>query len=162
MIKIFVIANNLHDIDSIKSTINTKGDEIEVSGWATSTNEALPKLKESNAKVVILDIIMPELAGIELCWVIKDMYPDNKVIALIGELDSLLVYNTWMNRADAILMTERIKEEIVDTVHDVMAGLKILGSKVPEFYEELKELGKNSGVYNGSGFPLRCKSKNCS
>jgi DNA-binding NarL/FixJ family response regulator len=133
MINIFVIDDHPVFIDGIKANFADGEDNIKVSGWAYSAKEALPKLKRSRAKVVLLDLIMPEITGVEFCLVLKNDFPDKKVIALTGELNPTLLYNTWLNKADAILLKYCGKDELVDTIHGVLAGSRILGDNVPDF-----------------------------
>lgn len=138
MISIFVIDDHPVFIDGIRSIFSDGNDKIKVAGYANSAKEALPKLKRSQAKIVLLDLIMPELTGVEFCLVIKDKFPEKKVIALTGELNPTILYNTWMNKADAILMKYCGKEELVDTIHSVLAGRRVIGENVPEFHEHLR------------------------
>lgn len=138
MINIFIIDDHPVVIDGIRSIFSDGDDKIKVSGWANSAKEALPKLKRSLASVVLLDLIMPDFTGVEFCLVIKEQFPDKKVIALTGELNPTILYNTWLNKADAILMKYCGKEELVDTIHSVLAGRRIIGDKVPDFYEHLR------------------------
>lgn len=144
MINIFIIDDHPIVIDGIRSVFNDGKDKIKVAGWANSAQEALPKLKRSHANVVILDLIMPDITGVEFCEVIKNQFPDKKVIALTGELNPTILYNTWINKADAILMKYCGKDELVETIHSVLAGSRIIGNKVPEFYEHIRVTGKKT------------------
>lgn len=122
MINIFVIDDHPVFIDGIKTVFKNGNDKIKVSGSATSVKEALPKLKRSRAKVVLLDLIMPEISGVEFCLTIKKRFPEKKVIALTGELNPTVLYNAWMNKADAIIMKYCEKQELIDTIHTVLEG----------------------------------------
>ncbi len=144
MIKIYVIDESPVFIDEIKSIILPEKDKMRITGYANSVKEALPMLKQSSADIVILDLDMPNNPGVEFCSIVKNQLPDKKVVALTSQLDSTLIFNTWMNLADAILMKDYIKEDLVDIIRGVIIGKRILGRKVPEFYEELKEYNKKS------------------
>ena len=137
MTNIFVIDDHPVYIDGIKSAFKDGEDKIKVSGWATSVKEAIPKLKRSRAKIVLLDLLMPVVNGVDFCLTLKNNFPEKKVIALTGALNPTILYNTWINKADAILMKYSKKQDIVDTIHSVLDGNRILGDDVPEFYELL-------------------------
>lgn len=137
MINIFVIDDHPVFIDGIKSVFSNSEDKIKVSGWATSVKEALPKLKRSRAKIVLLDLIMPEISGVEFCLMIKKQFPEKKVIALTGELNPTVLYSAWINDADAILMKYCEKKELLSTIHTVLEGNRVIGDKVPNFYDLL-------------------------
>ena len=137
MIQLFVIDDHPVFIDGIRSLFADGKDQIKISGSANSAGEALPMLKKSRAKVILLDLIMPEMWGVEFSLILKNQFPDKKIIALTGELNPALLYNTWMNQVDAILMKYCGKRELVDTIHDVLAGRRVLGENVPEFHEHI-------------------------
>ncbi len=137
MINIFVIDDHPVFIDGIISIFD-KDDEIKVSGSATSAKKALPKLKQSTANIILLDLIMPEVSGIEFSLVLKNLYPDKKILVLTGELDPTTLYNAWMNKVDAILMKYCGKDELVDAIHSVLSGHRVIGNKVPDFYNQIQ------------------------
>ncbi|NOY51566.1 MAG: response regulator transcription factor [Chlorobi bacterium] len=145
MINLFVIDDHPIFIEGLKKIFDPKSDKIKISGCAHSASEAQPLLKRSKAKVVILDLVMPGLNGSDFCLVIKKQYPDKKVIALTGERDSEVIFNTWRNNADAILSKYCGKQELVETIHDVLKGETVAGSNIPS----IKELTfKNSNSFN--------------
>lgn len=141
MINVFVIDDHPVFIDGIKSVFDSDVDKIKVTGWATSVKEAIPKLARSRAKVVLLDLIMPGISGVDFCLMIKNKFPEKKVIALTGELNPTILYNTWINKADGILMKYCVKQELVDAIHSVLQGNRVLGNNVPDFHELLLESG---------------------
>jgi DNA-binding NarL/FixJ family response regulator len=133
MINLFVIDDHPVFINGLKTLFNAEEDNIKVSNCATSAKEALPMLKRSMAKVVILDLVMPEISGVDFCHVIKKQFPDKKVIILTGSLNKVLLYKVWRNKADAILLKYCGKDELIDTIHDVLAGKRMVGENVPDF-----------------------------
>jgi DNA-binding NarL/FixJ family response regulator len=132
MINIFVIDDHPLLINGIEAVFENKEDKIKIVGTATSAKEALQKLKRSSAKVILLDLLMPEVSGAELCVSIKRIYNDKKIIAFTGETDTALLYSALKNGVDAILMKHCGKQEMVDTIHSVLKGNQILGKGVPE------------------------------
>ncbi len=144
MINVFVIDDHPVFINGIQAIFIDGKDKIKVTGMANSADEALPKLRRSYAKIVLLDLVMPGLSGVELCAVIKTQFPDKKVIVLTGELNPTILYNTWINKADAILMKYCGKDEMVQTIHAVLDGRRVIGNDVPEFYENLRIDGKKT------------------
>jgi len=133
MINIFIIDDHPVVIDGLRKIFADGKDKIKVSGSANSAKEALPKLKRSHAKVVLLDLIMPEISGIEFCAVIKTKFPDKKVIVLTGDLNPTLLQNAWNNHADSILIKTCGKQELVKTINAVLNGQSIVGEGVPGF-----------------------------
>jgi DNA-binding NarL/FixJ family response regulator len=133
MTNVFVIDDHPMFIDGLKSVFANNKDGIKISGSANSADEALPLLIRSKAKIVLLDLKMPGTSGDEFCLVLKRKFPDKKVIALTGETDTTLLYNTWNNMVDAILIKHCGKQELVNVITSVLSGKRILGTNVPEF-----------------------------
>ena len=70
------------------------------------------------------------------------MYPNMQIIAFTGETDTAMLFNVWMNKVDAILMKGCSKQELVSTIHAVLAGERKVGSDVPNFFIQI-ESAKN-------------------
>jgi len=138
MINIFVIDDHPVLIEGVKSVFDSSEDKIKVVGFAFSAKEALSKLKRSSAKVILLDLRMPEFNGVELCSILKKEFPDKKVIAFTGETDTAMLFNVWMNKVDAILMKGCNKQELVSTIHAVLAGERKVGTEVPNFFVQIE------------------------
>jgi DNA-binding NtrC family response regulator len=54
--------------------------------YAASAQECLDQLTRRIVDVVVTDLRMPEMSGIELCRVIRDLHPDVLVVAITGDL----------------------------------------------------------------------------
>jgi DNA-binding NarL/FixJ family response regulator len=136
MINVFIIDDHPILIDGIKTIFANKKDNIKISGSATSAVEAKRKLKKSLAKIVLLDLVMPETNGVELCAWIKSNFPEKKVIAFTAETNKALLLNVLKNGADAILIKSCGKQEIIDTIQNVLNGQRIFGTGVPDLRSE--------------------------
>ncbi|RLD66385.1 MAG: hypothetical protein DRI84_04880 [Bacteroidetes bacterium] len=139
MTRIFIIDDHPIYIDGLRSVFQDGTDNIKISGSANSADEALPMLKHSKAEVILLDLVMPGLSGVDFCLVIKKQFPDKKVIALTGELDTFQLFKTWDNKADAIMLKYSRKDELVGTINAVLAGKRILGKGIPDFSQYYKD-----------------------
>lgn len=138
MIYVYSIDDHPLFIDGVRSAFNQEIDKVEFVGSANSGYIALDELKESVADIVLLDIIMPEINGIETCKKIKKQYPDLKVIILTGETESSLLFDVWMAGADAILLKYCGKQELHQTMTRVLRGERIIGQNVPFFFDQLE------------------------
>lgn len=136
MINVFVIDDHPILIDGIKTVFADKEDNIKISGSATSASEAMKKLKKSLAKIVLLDLVMPETNGNELCFWIKSNYPEKKVIAFTAETNRTLLLSALKSGVDAILIKSCGKQEIIETIDNVLSGKRIFGSGVPDLRSE--------------------------
>jgi len=142
-IRVFVIDDHPVYIEGIRSIFLEGNDHIKIVGSANSAKEAHRKLLSSSANVVLLDLVMPEMSGVELAVLLKKDFPEKKVIALTGENNPTVLYNAWINGVDAILMKYCGREELVETIHEVLEGRRVIGSEVPEFHFIDGELIRN-------------------
>jgi DNA-binding NarL/FixJ family response regulator len=136
MINLFLIDDHPLFVDGVRSLFKDKEENIRVTGSANSAKEALMKLRKSKANVILLDLIMPDMRGVELSVILKRELPEKKIIVLTGELNPAILFNTWINNVDAILMKYCGREELIGTIHDVLAGRRILGKGVPNFQHQ--------------------------
>ena len=92
---------------------------------APDGQEGLERYRENPADVVITDIIMPHIEGIETIHTLKQEYPDVKIIAISGggEIDKKTLL-TWAAKigAQGVLAKPFKSKEIVDAVRRALVG----------------------------------------
>lgn len=142
MIYVYSIDDHPLFIDGVRSAFSQEGDKVEFVGSANSGYVALEELSDSVADIVLLDIVMPEINGIETCKRVKKQYPELKVIILTGETESSLLFDVWMAGADAILLKYCGKQELHQTMTRVLRGERIIGQNVPFFFDQI-DAGKD-------------------
>jgi CheY-like chemotaxis protein len=79
--KILVVDDEPEIVEVLKGFLSIKG--FDVIG-ASGGKEALEILKKWKADLILLDIIMPEVKGTEVARIVKDSYPNTKVVVLTG------------------------------------------------------------------------------
>lgn len=115
--------------------------EITVHKCYRSAHLLLEGLKEHVPDVVLMDINMPEMNGIEACRVVKKEYPGVKVIALSMISESNLIKLMLKNGADGYLHKNAGRDEIVEAICDVHAGKKYLSQEISDILigQDLKD-----------------------
>lgn len=91
-----------------------------VVGQAGSAKELLLLLKKETADIIFMDIQLPDTNGIELTRMIKEKYPQTKIIALtmFGEIE---YFNNMMEAgANGFLLKKADNQELVDAIDTVM------------------------------------------
>ena len=91
--KIRVLVTDDHTIvrDGICALLDLTGD-IEVVGEAADGREALEKVAELAPDVVLMDITMPVMGGLEATRVLREEFPDVKILALTQYDDKEYVF----------------------------------------------------------------------
>ncbi|WP_317444536.1 response regulator transcription factor [Streptomyces collinus] len=105
--------------------LNTKPD-IEVIGQAVDGRDAVAKVGELAPDVVLMDIRMPELGGIEATRLITADHPDIRVLVLTTfDLDEY-VYEALRAGAAGFLLKDASADQLAEAVRVVAAGDALL------------------------------------
>jgi len=78
---VLVIDDEVAISNNIRKILSKKGYQVD---QAVTKNEALQKIEETPYKVVLLDLRIPEVRGLELMEAIRDKDPDTSVIIITG------------------------------------------------------------------------------
>jgi len=89
---------------------------------AVSGKECLRKLNSSEYDILLLDINLPDVSGIDLCEKIHSEYPGLKIMALTSFSEFTCVDNMMANGASGYVLKNAMPEEIIKGVETIMAG----------------------------------------
>ena len=118
--------------------------DIEIVGTAANGREALAQVLKLMPQVVILDISMPELDGIETTRQILAEMPDTLILILSMNSSAHHVFHALEAGARGYLLKESAGKEVVNAVRVVHTRRRYLSPKVAEIVAE--GLGGRSGA----------------
>jgi DNA-binding NarL/FixJ family response regulator len=96
--------------------------EIEVVGTYENANETIENIEKDNPDVLLLDINLPDINGIDLCKQLVKKYPDLKIIALTNFDDISFTKTMLKNGAHGYLLKNTDKLEILEALKTVLSG----------------------------------------
>jgi DNA-binding NarL/FixJ family response regulator len=98
-----------------------KEDNIEIIFEASNGEELISKLNSSESKpdIIIMDLKMPVLNGVEATKIIRKSYPDIKIIALTSYDTKSFVANMIQVGAVAYLIKNTTPKDLIHTVNEV-------------------------------------------
>lgn len=105
-------------------------DGIEVVGEAGSGEEGIRLAQEYNPDVVLMDLVMEGMDGIETTKQLMKLYPDIKVIVLTSYLDDEKMYPVIEAGAFSYLLKTSRANEVADAIRAAARGQSVLESQV--------------------------------
>lgn len=106
----------------------------------TSGEEAIQALKETPADVVVLDVKMPGMGGLQTLREIKKMYPLVEVIMLTGHASMEVAIQGMEMGAFDYLMKPMDIDELVYKLQDAFKRKQLQGQKTDQVVEKLSKL----------------------
>ena len=113
---------------------------VELCATASNAYEAMEKVKENQPDLVITDINMPEISGVELTSKLKKEFPNLKIIGMSTFNERSYIAQMIQNGADGFLVKSASKEEIETAISSVLDGKMHLSSDAGISTSEQKEL----------------------
>ena len=124
MYKLLIVDDEKQAREGIKRLLSWEDYGIIICGEATNGQEALKIMEEQNPDILLLDIQMPVMSGLELAKRIHDSNLDCKFIVLSGYDDFELVRKAMKYGAVDYLLKPSGKEEIIRTIEELIDSLE--------------------------------------
>ena len=111
MIKILIADDQELIRQSLQIVLNTKED-MEVIDTASNGQEVIQSIRKETPDVILMDIRMPKMDGVQCTKIIKENYPEIKIIILTTFDDDEFVYNALKFGASGYLLKGVSMEEL--------------------------------------------------
>lgn len=115
----------------LKSLLSLEKD-ISIVSEAGNGKEAVDFAKQLHPDVIIMDINMPVLNGLEATKQIKAELPKTKIVILTSQGDDKSVFSLIEAGADGYLLKDVAAENLITAIRDVYAGKSILHPEVAQ------------------------------
>ncbi len=130
-IRVFIADDHALVRDGLRYLLQAQSD-ITVVGDASDGRQAVRRVQQLNPDVVVMDIAMPELNGIEAAHQVRATRPSVQIIIL--SIHSTIEHISRALQAGALgyLLKETAGIEVAEAVRAVHAGRRYLSSKIAE------------------------------
>lgn len=131
MRKIRILIVDDHSIvrEGLRQLINSQGD-MEVVSEAEDGPDALAKASSVKPEVVLLDIGLPRLSGLDVAGVIKERTPDCQIVVLSMYEDETYVHHALATGALGYVLKTSPSSEVLQAVRAAHQGKYFLSSRV--------------------------------
>lgn len=148
MINVLIVDDHQMVIDGFRLLLKNT-DDIQVVGHAVNAEEAFVLLEDISPDVVLLDINMPGINGIDACKKINSQYPNIKVVAITMHKEGSLIKMMLGNGAKGYVLKNAGKNELVTAIETVHQGKMYLDEASNEIVLSAMGNNKKSKVSKG-------------
>jgi DNA-binding NarL/FixJ family response regulator len=118
-----------------------------IAGIYPDCNQVLEHLQRDAADVILMDIDMPGLNGIEATALIKSHFPDVNVLILTSYDDSEKIFDAIQSGATGYILKKTTPAKIMDAITEISQGGAPMNAgiarKVLAFFSEKKNITEN-------------------
>jgi DNA-binding NarL/FixJ family response regulator/anti-sigma regulatory factor (Ser/Thr protein kinase) len=137
-VRVLVVDDNAGFRDSLVSLLDT--DELVVVGQAGNGEQALELIESTTPHVVLMDVRMPTMDGIETTRRLKALDPSIGIVALTGLEDQRAVRDMLVAGASGYVLKDSDGDEILTAVREAALGGGVISPQLtPTVIEELTE-----------------------
>jgi NarL family two-component system response regulator LiaR len=123
------------------STILKVKADLELVGEASNGQEALEICEQSQPDVILMDLVMPEMGGVEATRLIRERWPQVQVIALTSFQEKELVREALQAGAISYLLKNVSADDLAAAIREAYAGRSTLA---PEAIQALLQAEAHS------------------
>jgi DNA-binding NarL/FixJ family response regulator len=132
--KVFIVDDHYLVIEGLRTLlINEKS--IEWTGHATNAASCLAFLQNQLPDIILMDINLPDLSGMDLCKEVHNQYPKIKIIGLSTFNQLSFIKKMMENGASGYVLKNATKEELIDALDIVMKGEQYFSDEVSGLIE---------------------------
>lgn len=121
MTRVYIVDDHAVVIEGIYSLLQKEKD-IEMAGYASNADNCIRYFATHTADVILMDISLPDMNGVDLCKIIKKNYPGIMVLALSTFNQGTYIRKMMESGASGYLLKNSGKEEIIEAIKIVTKG----------------------------------------
>lgn len=125
MIQVYLTDDHPLVVEGIKTLLQDVP-QLQLTGFALSGRQCLAFFEKQSCDVLLLDINLPDISGLELCKALKQKHLNLKILALSNYEEGSYVAKMMQNGADGYLLKNVDKQELVRAIEQVHQGKSYL------------------------------------
>ena len=111
-------------------------EDIEVVAEAGDGSEAVAKAQDVRPDLILMDVAMPTMSGIDACHEIKDLLPDTRVVMLTASAAEESVTEALLAGAHGYVLKAAGRDDLLQAIRAVARGESILDPSVTKIVTE--------------------------
>lgn len=130
-IRVLIVDDHAVVRDGLQALL-TKAEDLQVVGVAGNGREAIEQAQRARPDVVVMDIGMPDLDGVEATRRLREKCPESRVLILSMHLSSEHVARALHAGALGYVLKESAGEEVAEAIRAVSAGRRYLSHRLSD------------------------------
>ena len=128
---------------------------LQVVGSAANGVELMEKLAHTPAHLVLMDINMPEMNGLEATKAMAEQFPDTKVLMLTMMNDPKLIEQLISAGAHGYILKNTGKEELLKAIQTIISGSNYYSQEVTNSFMESFRKKKTKPTAKSAAIPVQ-------
>ncbi len=141
MIRVFIVDDHPVVIEGIHSLMQHEKD-IEWAGQAMTAQSCLGFFVNNSANVVLMDINLPDMNGVELCAAMKEKHPHTMILGLSTSNHGIYIKKMMENGASGYILKNASREELLQAIHAVYDGNIFFSGEVGQVLHDYQRSAK--------------------
>lgn len=125
MIQVLLVDDHAILRDGLRTLI-AQEDDMEVTGEATGSEQLMDMLPNTTPDIIMMDINMPQMNGIELTKWVKSNYPAIKIIVLTMYNNDEYFMAAIREGADGYLLKDSPSKDVIGAIRTVIDGESVI------------------------------------
>jgi DNA-binding NarL/FixJ family response regulator len=143
-LKILLAEDHVIFAEGINTFLHNYADDMVVCGIATNGREAVSLTEECRPDIILMDVRMPEMDGVEATKIIKRKYPAIKIIMLSTYNDDELVRTALLAGASGYLLKEISPTELITAIRALKNNVVQISPSIAAAMVQRMYTGKES------------------
>jgi DNA-binding NarL/FixJ family response regulator len=125
-----VIVDDHHVVINGLKVLLLPSEHIEVLGTAHNADQLFSLLKGITPDIILLDLILPRISGIEITKRLKKEYPQLKIIIFTGNTPEDMIIEALEAGALGVIPKNSTQDELIESIHKTYNGEEYFGEKI--------------------------------
>ncbi len=126
IIKVLIADDQVLFSENLKIMLETLTRDIRITGIALCGKDAIDEVGKSRPDIILMDVRMPNIDGVEATKIIKSRWPEIKIVMLTTFLDDDYVENALEYGATGYLLKNIKPQDLIESIRMVNANNTIL------------------------------------
>lgn len=141
--RLLIVDHHIFITQALKTALKAEGFEAEI---AARGHDALLKVEQDSWDAILLDILLPDMNGLDVLCKMRSIRPSAKILILTGECDKRYGPRAFKAGCKGFLRKDRPYEEALEAIKKVAEGGTYITDKMAEHLIESLAGNNNQGT----------------